>query len=151
MVTPVPSDTYRSASRLVHGPLTTGWYLGKPAIEGAKSPHLSLHNAANSDLSLPSSLIAASSDPCGKKLPAVIFRSGTSQLSSSSQTLVSGFLAVISVNLVIVLYIIMAMKEPGSNREHQPDPAFLAEAKASIKQPAAVTTDDNAQTREKAE
>ncbi|KAJ8466115.1 hypothetical protein OPV22_028667 [Ensete ventricosum] len=76
---------------------------------------------------------------------------GTSQLSSSSQTLVSGFLAVISVNLVIVLYIIMAMKEPGSNREHQPDPAFLAEAKASIKQPAAVTTDDNAQTREKAE
>ncbi|CAL9079037.1 unnamed protein product [Musa textilis] len=80
-----------------------------------------------------------------------IFPEGTSQLSSSSQTLVSGFLAVISVNLVIVLYIIMAMKEPGSNREHQPDPAFLAEAKASINRPAAVTTDDNAQTREKAE
>ncbi|CAL9136361.1 unnamed protein product [Musa acuminata var. zebrina] len=80
-----------------------------------------------------------------------IFPAGTSKLSSSSQTLVSGFLAVISVNLVIVLYIIMAIREPGSNREHQPDPAFLAEAKASINQPAAVTTDDNAQTREKAE
>ncbi|WOL09869.1 hypothetical protein Cni_G18622 [Canna indica] len=75
---------------------------------------------------------------------------GTSQLSSSSKTLLSGFLAVISVNLVIVLYIIMAMKEP-TNREHQPDPAFLAQAKSSINQPASVTTSDNAQTHKKTE
>ncbi|RRT49354.1 hypothetical protein B296_00046008 [Ensete ventricosum] len=38
-----------------------------------RSTHLSLPNAANSDLLLPSSLIAASSDPCDKKLPAAIF------------------------------------------------------------------------------
>ncbi|CAL9192032.1 uncharacterized protein LOC135615126 [Musa acuminata AAA Group] len=75
---------------------------------------------------------------------------GTGQLSSSSQTLVSGFLAVISVNLVIVLYIIMAMKETGSS-EHQPDAAFLAEANASIKQPSNVTTNDDTQAREKVE
>ncbi|XP_020109405.1 uncharacterized protein LOC109724868 [Ananas comosus] len=56
---------------------------------------------------------------------------GTRQLSSESQTLLSGFVAVISVNLVIILYIYMAMKEPAAH-EHQPDPSFLAEAKASI-------------------
>nr|CAD1834535.1 unnamed protein product [Ananas comosus var. bracteatus] len=55
----------------------------------------------------------------------------TRQLSSESQTLLSGFVAVISVNLVIILYIYMAMKEPAAH-EHQPDPSFLAEAKASI-------------------
>ncbi|RRT37910.1 hypothetical protein B296_00046644, partial [Ensete ventricosum] len=38
------------------------------------STHLSLPNAANSDLLLPSSLIAANNDPCGKKLPTAIFR-----------------------------------------------------------------------------
>ncbi|KAG6495650.1 uncharacterized protein LOC121992442 [Zingiber officinale] len=77
---------------------------------------------------------------------------GTGHLSSSSQTLVSGFLAVISVNLVIGIYIFMALKEP-SNREHQPDPAFLADAKASINQTQAstATSNDSAETREKAE
>ncbi|XP_008812442.1 uncharacterized protein LOC103723335 [Phoenix dactylifera] len=75
---------------------------------------------------------------------------GSGQLSSSSQTLLSGFLAVISVNLVIVLYIIMAMKEP-ANRELQPDPAFLAEAKASINQSAATTSNHDAQSRDKVE
>ncbi|RWV86603.1 hypothetical protein GW17_00051488 [Ensete ventricosum] len=35
--------------------------------------HLSLPKAANSDLLLSSSLIAASSDPCGKNLPVAIF------------------------------------------------------------------------------
>ncbi|XP_058110051.1 uncharacterized protein LOC131253189 isoform X1 [Magnolia sinica] len=60
---------------------------------------------------------------------------GSSQLSSSSLTLLSGFLAVISVNLVITFYIIMAVKEPSDN-EHRPDPTFLADAKASISQSA---------------
>lgn len=52
-------------------------------------------------------------------------------------TLVSGFLAVISVNMVIAFYIYLAMREPAD--KHEPDPKFLAEAKASIKQS---TTDD---------
>ncbi|XP_028550596.1 uncharacterized protein LOC110099230 [Dendrobium catenatum] len=60
--------------------------------------------------------------------------SGSSELSSSSVTLISGFLAVISVNVVIVIYIVLAMKEP-ANLQHQPDPSFLAAAKASINQP----------------
>ena len=59
--------------------------------------------------------------------------SGVSQMSSSAQTLASGFLAVISVNLVIGFYIFMAMKET-PHQEPQPDPTFLANAKASINQ-----------------
>lgn len=58
---------------------------------------------------------------------------GSSQLSPYSVTLLSGFLAVISVNIVIALYIYMAMKEPASDK-HEPDPKFLAEAKASVNQ-----------------
>eukprot|EP01018_Ginkgo_biloba_P014337 Gb_03839 [translate_table: standard] len=58
---------------------------------------------------------------------------GTCSLSSSWHTLLSGFLAVISVNLVIGLYIFMALKEPSAS-SHQPDPAFLAQAKASVDQ-----------------
>ncbi|XP_038882778.1 protein SUPPRESSOR OF FRI 4-like isoform X2 [Benincasa hispida] len=57
---------------------------------------------------------------------------GSTQLNPHSLTLLSGFLAVISVNVVIAIYIIMAMKEPSS--KHEPDPAFLVEAKASINQ-----------------
>jgi hypothetical protein len=53
-------------------------------------------------------------------------------LSAYSLTLVSGFLAVISVNVVIAFYIYMALKEPSD--KHEPDPAFLAEAKASVSQ-----------------
>ncbi|CAN6167954.1 unnamed protein product [Urochloa humidicola] len=59
---------------------------------------------------------------------------GVSQMSSSPQTLASGFLAVISVNLVIGFYISMAMKETPHQDAH-PDPTFLANAKASINQP----------------
>ncbi|KAJ0975922.1 hypothetical protein J5N97_017887 [Dioscorea zingiberensis] len=73
---------------------------------------------------------------------------GSSQLSSSSQTLISGFLAVISVNFVIALYIIMAMKEP-TNPEPQPDPSFLAEAKRSISQPSSSVASGNPETRDK--
>ncbi|XP_059439020.1 uncharacterized protein LOC132171664 [Corylus avellana] len=58
---------------------------------------------------------------------------GSTHLSPYSLTLVSGFLAVISVNVVIAFYIYMAMKEPLD--KHEPDPAFLAEAKASVSRP----------------
>ncbi|RYR73502.1 hypothetical protein Ahy_A02g007871 isoform B [Arachis hypogaea] len=58
---------------------------------------------------------------------------GADNLSPYSVTLVSGFLAVISVNVVIAFYIYLAMKEPAE--KHEPDPKFLAEAKASMKQP----------------
>ncbi|EXB37073.1 hypothetical protein L484_020864 [Morus notabilis] len=59
---------------------------------------------------------------------------GSSNLSPHTLTLVSGFVAVISVNIVIAFYIYMAMKEP--SHKHEPDPAFLAEAKASVNQSA---------------
>ncbi|KAL1832546.1 hypothetical protein ACET3Z_002197 [Daucus carota] len=57
---------------------------------------------------------------------------GSSDLSSSSLTLLSGFLAVISVNVVIAFYICWAMREPV--QKHEPDPKFLSEATASVKQ-----------------
>ncbi|KAJ6342409.1 hypothetical protein OIU78_010353 [Salix suchowensis] len=59
---------------------------------------------------------------------------GVTQLSPHSLTLLSGFVAVISVNIVIAFYIYMAIKEPSD--KHEPDPAFLAEAKASVSQSA---------------
>ncbi|XWS13934.1 hypothetical protein CRYUN_Cryun36dG0081300 [Craigia yunnanensis] len=37
------------------------------------------------------------------------------------------------VNIVIAFYIYMAMKEPSD--KHEPDPKFLADAKASVNQP----------------
>ncbi|XP_073275370.1 uncharacterized protein [Primulina huaijiensis] len=55
---------------------------------------------------------------------------GSTQLSPESMTLWSGILAVISVNVVIGLYIYLAMKEPSD--KHEPDPKFLADAKASM-------------------
>uniref|UniRef100_A0A0D9ZQJ7 Vacuolar ATPase assembly integral membrane protein VMA21 homolog n=1 Tax=Oryza glumipatula TaxID=40148 RepID=A0A0D9ZQJ7_9ORYZ len=67
---------------------------------------------------------------------------GVSQLSSSTQTLASGFLAVISINLVIGFYICMAMKET-PHQEPQPDPTFLANAKASIDQPTPSQVNDD--------
>ena len=53
-------------------------------------------------------------------------------------TLLSGFVAVISVNIVIAFYIYMAMKEPSD--KHEPDPKFLADAKASVSQPTGEAT-----------
>ncbi|GAV69232.1 VMA21 domain-containing protein [Cephalotus follicularis] len=58
------------------------------------------------------------------------FIPGSANLSPYSLTLLSGFLAVISVNMVIVFYIYMAMKEPLD--KHEPDLAFLADAKVSV-------------------
>ncbi|XP_050232014.1 uncharacterized protein LOC126680832 [Mercurialis annua] len=55
---------------------------------------------------------------------------GVTRLSPHSLTLLSGLLAVISVNIVIAFYIYMAMKEPSD--KHEPDPKFVAEAKASV-------------------
>ncbi|MBA0858494.1 hypothetical protein Goshw_026966 [Gossypium schwendimanii] len=57
----------------------------------------------------------------------------STNLSPHALTLVSGFVAVISVNMVIAFYIYMAMKEPVDR--HEPDPKFLADAKASVSQP----------------
>jgi hypothetical protein len=74
-------------------------------------------------------------------------------MSSSAQTLASGFLAVISVNLVIGFYIFTAMKET-PHQEPQPDPAFLANAKASFNQPTTTSSqvsDDEAKGKGKVE
>ncbi|KAF3654418.1 Vacuolar ATPase assembly integral membrane protein VMA21-like domain isoform 4 [Capsicum annuum] len=57
---------------------------------------------------------------------------GVTDMSPHSMTLVSGFVAVISVNVVIAFYICLAMREPAD--KHEPDPKFLAEAKASVEQ-----------------
>lgn len=71
-------------------------------------------------------------------------------MSSSAQTLASGFLAVISVNLVIGFYIFMAMKE-NRHQEPQPDPTFLANAKASINQPTSSQPSDDSKGKGKVE
>ncbi|CAN0920593.1 hypothetical protein LINGRAHAP2_LOCUS32132 [Linum grandiflorum] len=55
---------------------------------------------------------------------------GITTMSPHSLTLVSGFVAVISVNIVIAFYIYMAMKEPVD--KHEPDPTFVALAKDSV-------------------
>ncbi|CAL5025486.1 unnamed protein product [Urochloa decumbens] len=82
--------------------------------------------------------------------PGLSLCSGVSQMSSSTQTLVSGFLAVISVNLVIGFYICMAMKET-PHQEPQPDPTFLANAKASINQPTSSQVSDDSKGKGKVE
>ncbi|KAK9078127.1 hypothetical protein SSX86_002184 [Deinandra increscens subsp. villosa] len=56
---------------------------------------------------------------------------GSADMSPYWLTLVSGFLAVISVNIVIAFYIYLAMKEPSV--KHEPDPKFVSEAEASVK------------------
>ncbi|XVE81946.1 hypothetical protein DITRI_Ditri15bG0107200 [Diplodiscus trichospermus] len=63
---------------------------------------------------------------------------GSTNLSPHAMTLVSGFVAVISVNIVIAFYIYMAMKEPSD--KHEPDPKFLADAKASVSEPTGEAT-----------
>ncbi|KAF7049995.1 hypothetical protein CFC21_058423 [Triticum aestivum] len=75
---------------------------------------------------------------------------GISQLSSSAQTLASGFLAVISVNIVIGFYIYSAMKVAPC-QEPQPDATFLANAKASINQPASSQVSDDSNGKGKVE
>ncbi|XP_013752386.2 uncharacterized protein LOC103867707 isoform X2 [Brassica rapa] len=56
---------------------------------------------------------------------------GSATLSPHSLTLLSGFLAVVSVNVVIVFYICVALKEPVD--KHKPDASFVADAKGSVK------------------
>ncbi|XP_010510169.1 PREDICTED: uncharacterized protein LOC104786446 [Camelina sativa] len=56
---------------------------------------------------------------------------GSTTLTPHSLTLLSGFLAVVSVNVVIVFYICLALKEPTD--KHKPDASFVAEAKDSVK------------------
>lgn len=76
---------------------------------------------------------------------------GSAEMSSHSLTLLSGFLAVISVNVVIAFYICMAMREPSD--KHEPDPKFLAEAEASIQHPKAneIQKEDSSSTCKKEE
>lgn len=57
---------------------------------------------------------------------------GFTEMSIYSQTLLSGFIAVLSVNMVIAYYIYMALREPSD--KHEPDPAFVAKAKTSLDQ-----------------
>ncbi|KAL0710544.1 hypothetical protein Bca4012_017522 [Brassica carinata] len=65
------------------------------------------------------------------ELGALDLKSCSTTLSPHSLTLLSGFLAVVSVNVVIVFYICLALKEPVD--KHKPDASFVAEAKDSVK------------------
>ncbi|KAK9689982.1 hypothetical protein RND81_09G095900 [Saponaria officinalis] len=56
---------------------------------------------------------------------------GFSHISPYSLNLLSGLLAVVSVNVMLGFYIWMAMKEPTG--KHTPNPAFVAKARASMK------------------
>ncbi|KAH7440878.1 hypothetical protein KP509_03G015100 [Ceratopteris richardii] len=55
-----------------------------------------------------------------------------SGLSPRWHTVCSGFLAVLSVNVAIGVYIIMAMRDPSTVTEPQPDPVFVSKAKESL-------------------
>ena len=57
---------------------------------------------------------------------------GSEGLSQQSTTLWSGLLAVLSVNVVIVFYIILALRENPVAPTPHPDPAFVAKARASL-------------------
>ncbi|KAI5065720.1 hypothetical protein GOP47_0020415 [Adiantum capillus-veneris] len=59
---------------------------------------------------------------------------GMAALSPRWHTICSGCLAVLSVNVVIAIYIVMAMREPRSVAEPHPDPTFVSRAKASLLQ-----------------
>eukprot|EP00252_Welwitschia_mirabilis_P021963 TRINITY_DN5794_c0_g2_i1.p1 TRINITY_DN5794_c0_g2~~TRINITY_DN5794_c0_g2_i1.p1 ORF type:complete len:109 (-),score=23.22 TRINITY_DN5794_c0_g2_i1:94-420(-) len=56
---------------------------------------------------------------------------GSEKLSPKWHTLLSGLTAVVSVNVIIIVYIVAAFKEPASSL-HQPDPTFLAQARESL-------------------
>ncbi|GAQ90564.1 hypothetical protein KFL_006560090 [Klebsormidium nitens] len=53
-------------------------------------------------------------------------------LSPEHRTILMGLLAVLSVNLVIAIYIYLALKEPRTAAEPQPDPAFAEGARKSV-------------------
>ncbi|GAB2281285.1 hypothetical protein Dimus_015887 [Dionaea muscipula] len=57
---------------------------------------------------------------------------GSKDMSPYSKTLLSGFLAVVSVIIIVAIFVFSAMKEPAD--DHQPDPTFLASAKSSLNQ-----------------
>ncbi|KAK2993005.1 hypothetical protein RJ640_004517 [Escallonia rubra] len=70
---------------------------------------------------------------------------GSIHFSPYSGTLLSGLLAVLSVNVVIAFYIFIALREPSD--KHEPDPKFLVEAKASVKQRKQNEAENSASTR----
>eukprot|EP00271_Cylindrocystis_brebissonii_P021530 TRINITY_DN7746_c0_g1_i1.p1 TRINITY_DN7746_c0_g1~~TRINITY_DN7746_c0_g1_i1.p1 ORF type:complete len:125 (-),score=38.18 TRINITY_DN7746_c0_g1_i1:531-905(-) len=55
-----------------------------------------------------------------------------SDLSPENRTLLSGILAVVSVNVVIGIYIYLALKDPPNSATPQPDPRFVAAAQRSV-------------------
>lgn len=55
-----------------------------------------------------------------------------SDVTPQTRTLLSGILAVVSVNAVIAVYVWMALRDPPTSAEPNPDPAFAAAAKASM-------------------
>ncbi|KAI3724620.1 hypothetical protein L2E82_36403 [Cichorium intybus] len=71
---------------------------------------------------------------------------GSADMSPYSVTLISGFLAVISVNVVIAFYIYLAMREP--SEKHEPDPKFVSEAEASVKHLVSNQTHETESTQE---
>lgn len=61
-------------------------------------------------------------------------RPGMAVLSPRWHTICSGCLAVFSVNVVIAIYIVIAMREPRLLAEPQPDPTFTSRARSSLQQ-----------------
>ncbi|MCO5572505.1 hypothetical protein L7F22_026260 [Adiantum nelumboides] len=61
-----------------------------------------------------------------------VVKSGMTALSPRWHTICSGCLAVLSVNVVIAIYIIMAMREPRLVVEPHPDPTFVSRARESL-------------------
>jgi hypothetical protein len=59
---------------------------------------------------------------------------GVENMSQRSKTLWSGGLAVLSVNLVIGIYIYLALREPAVAVPPQPDPAFARRARTTLDQ-----------------
>ncbi|KAK9049049.1 hypothetical protein SSX86_020121 [Deinandra increscens subsp. villosa] len=74
---------------------------------------------------------------------------GSADMSPYTFTILSGFLAVISVNVVIAFYIYLAMKEP--SEKHEPDPKFVSEAEASVKHLTPNQTDESSSSTRKKE
>ncbi|KVI07730.1 Vacuolar ATPase assembly integral membrane protein VMA21-like domain-containing protein [Cynara cardunculus var. scolymus] len=74
---------------------------------------------------------------------------GIADMSPYSLTLLSGFLAVVSVNVVIAFYIYLAMREP--SEKHEPDPKFVSEAEASVKHLVPNETPESSSARKKEE
>ena len=70
--------------------------------------------------------------PISKDKKQIYKFAGNIAMSQKWHTLLSGLLAVLSVNVVIAVYIVMAMREPRSKAEPEPDPVFASRARSSL-------------------